>query len=273
MITLNRQQVATEQFPNNETKIKDFENIIQEKNLLEFTYREDGDLIRLMFVKRRIEEKSAECVLVMNYMPYSRMDRKIEGDLFTLQYVCRFINELNFSKVYVIEPHSSKTTDLLERSVAIYPAQSWLPEIMSDLKFTDNDRIVFPDKGAASRYKDCNYKNICIFEKTRNPLTGNIENMFLKEGSLPQGAKCIIVDDLCSAGGTFVWAGSILKNMGASDVRLVVTHCESTIFSGKLLDENSPIDMIYTSHSMMDTEHTKINYKNLNIDSYVEINE
>ena len=269
MITLNKQQIVTEQFPNNETKIKDFESIIKEKNLLEFTYREDGDLIRLMFVKRRIEEKSAECVLVMNYMPYSRMDRKIDGDLFTLQYVCRLINDLNFSRVYVIEPHSSKTTELLERSEAIYPAQSWLPEIMSAMSFTDNDRIVFPDKGAASRYKDCNYNNICIFEKTRNPLTGQIENMILKEGSLPQGAKCIIVDDLCSAGGTFAWAGNILKDMGASDVRLVVTHCEPTIFSGKLLDDNSPIDLMYTSRSMMDTEHPKINYIKVNIENYV----
>ena len=263
MITLNKQYVITEYFPNNETKVKDFEGIIMENNLLEFTYREDGDLIRLMFVKRRIEEKSAECILVMNYMPYSRMDRKIDGDLFTLQYVCRFINDLKFSHVYVIEPHSSKTTELLERSEAIYPAQSWLPEIMSAMNFTDNDRIVFPDKGAASRYKGYYHDDICVFEKTRNPLTGKIENMILKEGSLPQGAKCIIVDDLCSAGGTFAWAGSILKDMGASDVRLVVTHCEPTIFSGTLLNDNSPIDLIYTSRSMMDTEHPKIKYMNV----------
>ena len=258
-----------ENFPNNETKIKDFEEIIEENNLLEFTYREDGDLVRLMFVKRRIEEKPSQCTLVINYMPYSRMDRKIDGDLFTLQYVCRFINELNFNQVYIVEPHSSKTTELIERSTAIYPALNWLPEIMSDLKFTDNDRIVFPDKGAASRYKDCNYKNVCIFEKTRNPLTGKIENMVLKEGSLPQGAKCVIVDDLCSAGGTFAWAGSILKDRGASDVRLIVTHCEPTVFSGKLLSEDSPIDLVYTSRSMMDTEHPKLNYMNLNIENYV----
>ena len=269
MITLNKQQITVEQFPNNETKVKDFEKIIGERNLLEFTYREDGDLIRLMFVKRRIEEISAECVLVIHYMPYSRMDRKIEGDLFTLQYVCRFINDLNFSHVYVVEPHSAKTIELLERSTAIYPAQSWIPEIMDEMKFTDNDRIVFPDKGAASRYKDCGYKNICIFEKTRDPYTGKIANMILKEGTLPQCARCIIVDDLCSAGGTFAWAGSILKDMGASDVRLVVTHCEPTIFSGTLLDENSPVDRIYTSRSMMDAAHPKLKYMHLNIENYV----
>lgn len=269
MIVLNKQEVMTEKFPNNETKVKDFDTVIKKDNLLEFTYREDGDLIRLMFIKRRIEENGASCKLIIHYMPYSRMDRKIEGDLFTLQYVCQFINSLNFSKVYVVEPHSSKTIELLDHSIAIYPAQDWLPQIMKDLKFTDNDRIVFPDKGAAARYQDCNYKNICVFEKTRNPATGKIENMILKEGSVSKGVKCIIVDDLCSAGGTFAWAGSILKDMGASDVTLVVTHCEPAIFSRKLLDEDSPIDRIYASRSMMENEHAKINYINLNIENYV----
>lgn len=269
MILLNKQEIITEQFPNKETKVKDFENIIQENNLLEFFYREDGDLIRLMFVKSRLDEQHVGCKLLIHYMPYSRMDRKIEGDLFTLKYVCQFINNLKFDKVFVIEPHSAKTGELLDNSIAIYPALEWLPQIMKDLNFTENDRIVFPDKGAAARYKDSRYENVCIFEKTRNPATGRIENMVLKEGTLSKGAKCIIVDDLCSTGGTFLWAGSILKEMGASDISLMVTHCEKSVFNGKLLDEDSPIDRIYTSTSMMNEADPKINYINLNAEKYV----
>lgn len=269
MILLNKQEIKTEQFPNNETKVKDFDDVIQKNNLLEFTYHQDGDLIQLMFVKSRLDEESLNCKLLIHYMPYSRMDRKIAGDLFTLKYICQFINNLKFEEVFVIEPHSSITIELLDNSTALYPALEWLPQLMKNLNFTENDRIIFPDKGAAARYKDSGYTNICIFEKTRNAATGHIENMVLKEGTLPQGARCIIVDDLCSAGGTFLWAGSILREMGASDISLLVTHCEKSIFSGKLLEGTSPINRIYTTTSMMNEVHPKLNYISLNTENYV----
>jgi ribose-phosphate pyrophosphokinase len=269
MIVLNTYAIITEQFPNKETKMKDFDPYILKDNLLEFTYQEDGDLIKLLFVKKRIDQEQVNCKLVINYMPYSRMDRKIEGDLFTLQYICAFINDLHFEKVYVIEPHSAKTIELLRNSEAIYPALDWLPAIMDQMQFTDQDRIVFPDKGAAARYHNTGYDHSCIFDKTRNPETGRIENMLLKQGDIPKGAKCIIVDDLCSAGGTFLWAGQTLKQMGASEIYLLVTHCELRVLSGKLLDQDSPIDKVFTSTSMMQQTHPKIEYITINLENYV----
>lgn len=269
MIILNNQTIVSEQFPNNETKVKDFDQLILKNNLIQFTYQDDGDLIKLLFVKKRLDEEHVNCQIVINYMPYSRMDRKIDGDLFTLQYICEFINNLKFEKVYVIEPHSTKTTELLHNSVAIYPALDWLPKLMGQLNFTEKDRIVFPDKGAAARYENTSYKDICIFDKTRNPQTGRIENMVLKHGYIPQGAKCIIVDDLCSAGGTFLWAGQILKEMGAGEVYLLVTHCELRALFGKLLNNDSPIDKVFCSTSMMNETHPKLEYITINLKNYV----
>lgn len=269
MILLNKQPIITEQFPNGETKVKDFDHLISADNLVQFTYQEDGDLIKLLFVKKRLDEEEVRCRLVINYMPYSRMDRKIEGDLFTLNYVSQFINSLAFDQVYVIEPHSAKTTQLLNNSEAIYPALDWLPQVMAELGFTDKDRVVFPDKGAAARYEGAGYANCCVFDKTRNPQTGRIENMILKQGNVPIGAKCIIVDDLCSAGGTFLGAAEILKEMGASEIYLLVTHCERRVLSGKLLNEGSPLEKIFTSTSMMNEVHPKIEYITINIEDYV----
>lgn len=269
MITLNKSKIIIESFPNKESKIKDFDTVIEKDNLIEFSYEDDGDLLRLFFIKNRLDELGASSRLWINYMPYSRMDRKIEGDLFTLKYISSFINSLNFEHVYVVEPHSAVTISLLNNSTAIYPVLDWLPELMKTLNFTDDDRIIFPDKGAAARYKDSGLKNICVFEKTRNPATGRIENMILKEGNLPKKAQCVIIDDLCSAGGTFLWAGQILKEMGASTVNLLVTHCESRVLTSKLLEEGSPVEQIFTSTSMMCTEHPKITYLPLNKESYV----
>lgn len=83
MLTLNGTKLLTERFPNNETKVKDFENaIVDGQNILEFKYVNDEDLVTLMFAKKRIDEFNVPCTLFIWYMPYSRMDRKIEGDLF-----------------------------------------------------------------------------------------------------------------------------------------------------------------------------------------------
>lgn len=270
MIKLNGHEIKTERFPNNETKVKDFEDtIIKGRNILEFRYVTDEDLLKLMFVKQRIDEFKVTCVLFVWYMPYSRMDRKIEGDLFTLQYVCHFINWMKFEKVVVMEPHSNETMMRLIRSTPVYPVTDWLPKVKREVGFSQNDHIIFPDKGAAARYADSNYSNICIMEKKRNPITGKIEDMHLKEGKVNPGAKCIIIDDLCSKGGTFAWAGNILKSLGASEVYLVVSHCEETIFEGTLLTKDSPISKVYTSKSIMCKEHPNIVYMDVAVMVYV----
>ena len=268
MVKLNGKQIVTERFPNNETKVKDFEEYIKkEENILEFKYITDADLVTLMFVKQRIDEVKVPCTLFIWYMPYSRMDRKIEGDLFTLKYTCDFINWLKFTKVVVMEPHSAKTIKMLEKVQPIYPVKDWVKAE----KLSNQVQVVFPDKGAAARYANSSYKNVCIMEKKRNPITGVIENMCIKEGTVIPGSKCIIIDDLCSKGGTFAWAGSILKDEGASEVVLVVSHCEETIFEGTLLKENSPISMVYTSTSIMDKKHPKIKYMDVDVASYVRM--
>lgn len=266
MIILNSKEIITEKYPNNEIKVKDFENYIQNgENILEFKYKTDEDLLTLMFTKKRIDEFNISCTLFIWYMPYSRMDRKIEGDLFTLKYITDFINWLNFEKIVVMEPHSDKTIQMLKKANAVYPVKDWLEKVQKEIGFSENDYIVFPDKGAAERYSKSNDKNICTMEKKRNPITGNIEDMYLKSGKIKPGSKCIILDDLCSKGGTFAWAGSILKSLGASEVYLIVSHCEETILEGKLLTKDSPISKIYTSTSIINKEHPKIKYMDINV--------
>jgi len=280
MLKLNGENVITGKFPNNETKVKDSLYVKDRKNILELQYESDADLILLKFVKDHLDMYyGCQTNLFIWYMPYSRMDRKIEGDIFTLESICDYIAGLGFEAIYVMEPHSKVTLEELEtfsnsyyegsKVRAIYPTYHWLPKVKEEIGFTENDHIVFPDKGAAARYKNKRFGNICIMEKKRDPATGEILDMTLIKGQVNPGSKCIIIDDLCSKGGTFAWAASILKELGASEVYLIVTHCEETIFAGKLLDDNSPIKKIYTSKSMMSKEHPKIHYMDVDVESYI----
>lgn len=67
----------------------------------------------------------------------------------------------------------------------------------------------------------------------------------------PENRKVIIVDDLSSYGGTFVHSAIALKNLGFSEVYLLVAHAENSIFKGDLFMH---VDKVFTTDSIL-TEH------------------
>lgn len=210
------------------------------------------------------------------------MDRQIEGDFCTLPVMCKIINRMQFQRIYIVDPHSEKTLEFFRtissdsviehEYIPVYPIVDWIKTIAQETDFnTDTDCLVFPDKGANEKYSKMNLlpgAHTASFNKIRNPHTGNIEKLALDIAYLSKCEKAIIVDDLCSRGGTFIGAASILKEVGVKDITLVVTHLEDTVFAGYLLDENSPVDRIYTSNSMVrkgSSEKIKILPININI--------
>ena len=102
---------------------------------------------------------------------------------------------------------------------------------------TPNDAwFVFPDKGAAQRYNYEAYPNVIICEKVRNFATGKIEGIkaqIHKKTTEPsENAPIIIVDDLCSYGGTFVGAIKAVENdlgIKSDNNWLIVTHAEEAM--------------------------------------------
>ena len=64
MFKLNKKPIVREKFPNNETKVKDFEEaLVDDENLLEFEYTDKEQLITLMFIKHRIDSLAEKCKL------------------------------------------------------------------------------------------------------------------------------------------------------------------------------------------------------------------
>ena len=65
--------------------------------------------------------------------------------------------------------------------------------------------------------------------------------------------KILIVDDICSYGGTFLQAAKALKKKGVENIDLYVTHCERSVYKGEML-YSGLIDNIYTTNSIMPME-------------------
>ena len=262
MIALNGQEVKMKTFPNGESHV-DGEQLTQlykvsEVNIIDFKYHNDGDLIKLLFVKRFLDRfVETPMVLRIAYMPYSRMDR-VEGDsVFTLKYVSEFINDMCFNQVVIAEPHSDVTPALIEHAMPVYPTQLNLHHVLQHVGFdTQFDYLFFPDAGAQKRYSSLRGFNQIVGFKKRNFQTGEIESLQVV-GEMEPGHKVLILDDLCSYGGTFMRSAKELRKLGARDVQMFVAHCEDSIHEGDIL-KTDDISRVYTTDSILTKPHDKI---------------
>lgn len=255
MIFLNGSKVKFGTFPNGETSFDGNIKVVEGVNRVYLKYTSDADLIQLLFLKRHLDRCSTPVNLYITYMPYSRQDRVEGASVFTLKYIAEFINALKFKAVLVVEPHSDVTMALLDNADALYPTITLLPQVMMVTGFdVEKDYIFFPDAGAMKRYagKLENGEQFIVGVKQRNFATGRIDSLRIAGTQDLTGRKVIIVDDLCSKGGTFAMSADKLKARGATQVFLLVAHCEETIFDGELLKDNSVVDMVYCTDSMLE---------------------
>lgn len=93
--------------------------------------------------------------------------------------------------------------------------------------------------------------------KKRDWKTGKILGLDVISDTDLTDKRILIVDDICSRGGTFKFSSIKLKELGAKDVALYVTHCEDTIKDGELLTSDL-ISKIYTTNSICHIKHDKI---------------
>ena len=260
MIKLNGNVITQDNFPDGTLLMKILTST-EHNNLIEWKYENDAELFTLICLKRYIDDNNADtaCYLHMYYLPHARQDRvKNQEDVFTLKYFCEIINSLKFNGVTVKDVHSNVSLALLDRVANI--SAKWHIIDAIDLIPDENKLILFyPDEGAVKRYSDNFIIPYAFGIKKRNWETGAIEGLELA-GSVDQiaGSDILIIDDICSRGGTFYHSAKALKEAGAANIYLYVTHCENTIHEGELLKNNGLIERIYTTNSLITKYHDKI---------------
>lgn len=288
MIKFNDILINVGKFPNNESYI-DFEitrEMKEKNNFIFFKFENDAEFMYLKFLKDFLVDNGIENIsLIMPYIPYSRMDRKEEKRLFTLKSVARFINDLNFKKVVVWEPHSEVSVALFDRIEVKNTTYDIAMKLMYQLSDLANHQeklcvdknpyevikeecslndvyLIYPDNGAAKRYeKQFKYEKFITCKKNRDFNTGRINSLELElDNDCIKPKIAIIVDDLSSRGGTFQLTAQKLKDeLAVEKIFLVVTHCENTIFDGEVLTGNL-IEAVYTTDSILsaDKKHEKL---------------
>ncbi len=220
-------------------------------------YENDAELFTIMAIKRHIDNIYPDdpVDLVMPYIPNARMDRvENSQNVFTLKYFVEFINNLKFRYIYVLDAHSTVSLGLLDR-VRQLDVNYYIRTAITTCIEKDPGLILFyPDSGAMKRYsKHFSNRLFAYGEKIRDWDTGQITGLQVINADLVEGHDVLIIDDISSRGGTFYHSANALKEVGAKNISLYVTHAEHTMVEGPMYNEDV-ITKIFTTDSIFQAQ-------------------
>lgn len=201
--------------------------------------------------------------LFLPCFPGSRQDRvAVPGEALTVKVYADIINAQGFKNVAILDAHSDVTPALLDNCISINNHE-FVKKALEDMGEVDQPVLISPDAGANKKIKDlAKYLvgegiklPIVKCDKTRDVETGNITGFEIYSTDI-QNKDCIIVDDLCDGGGTFLGLAKELKTKGARNVHLIVTH---GIFSKGTQTLEGVFKSIHTTDSTEPHEFATVN--------------
>ena len=200
------------------------------------------------------------------YIPYARQDRvMVPGEPLSIKVFANIINSLSLNKVIVFDAHSDVSVALLNNCVNT-ANHEMVKYFLAELKLTDF-KLVSPDLGAYKKVDKLatkvNYKGeIATGIKVRDLATGQIIKSDVNTDDL-KGKACIVVDDICDGGRTFIELAIALKAKNAGDLYFIASH---GIFSHNAIErlKEAGYKNVCSSNSISNIE-TNSFYKSYNL--------
>lgn len=259
MIYLNREAINITKFPDNTSMIRVPVDLCRGHNVITWQYEGDHEcflLWELVHHIRNVCHNICDVDLVMQYVPNARMDRSEDNEaVFSLKWFAEFINFMNFNSVKIHDPHSIVAPALIDRCI-VKTSKDFIANVLLQLN-EFSPIICYPDDGATKKYSKIISLPYISCKKKRDWATGKINDLVVQSDIDLSGKNILIVDDICSKGGTFIWAAKKLKECGANKVFLAITHCENTIEQGEIFTTDY-IEHVFTTDSICSIRHEKL---------------
>lgn len=240
-------------------KIKSFNNL---KIITRIRNFDDMFILLQTIDAVRLLNSNAKITLYCTYLLAGRYDRRMyPGDSFDLKIICKLINDMNFEKVTLVEPHSNVSATLLDRVEVKAPLDKAVANMIKNGDVDEKFVIFAPDLGAVKRVENLIKEKqinaeVGYLHKTRNLLTGEITGMKIMSSPELDGKTVILFDDLCDGGRTFTEAAKLLTAT-CPWIVLAVTHGLFSKGYEALLDNG--IDHIITTDSYQEQkEHPRV---------------
>ncbi|KAB1155385.1 ribose-phosphate pyrophosphokinase [Tenacibaculum aiptasiae] len=191
--------------------------------------------------------------VLLPYFPAARQDRLMQtGEPLSVKVYADIINTQNYESVTIFDPHSEVAPAVLNNCKVI-DNHAFIRQITQQLP--DDLLLISPDGGALKKiYKvAAHLQKYEVIEgsKSRNVRTGELTGFKVYAEDL-KGKDCLVVDDICDGGGTFLGLAQELKAKNAGNLYLAVSH---GIFSRGFEDLEKVFTKIYTTDSFKTIAH------------------
>jgi len=234
MLLLNNEPIDYFIFSGGEIQVKLPHDIDKERATLIWKPVDASEIMFLSLVVNALKNLGIwDIDLDILYLPYARQDRVCsKGEANSLEVICGFLDNLKVTVIRIWDVHNEFITRQYFHKTSVYfiTATSIFDRFNVLKNFDINNLLICsPDEGSLFRVNDlCEYFDLSdpvTICKKRCPETGRIIDMtFYEENQCVEDYNILIIDDICDGGATFNQAAKILKENGAINLYLYVTH-------------------------------------------------
>ena len=250
---INNNRLKVRRYSSGELKFvrSDMDKLITD-NRVEILYVGGYTIFELLLVLKYYKKKNVLIDLVLDYLPYQRMDHKDRDELDTVNYVADIFNELELNSITVCEPHCE--VESFKNVKTISYVKILKDKVFEEIGFDDSkDTVVLTDKGGLKRYGDIS-SNVVYFDKERDIETG----LIVKHSIVGKvKGKAIIVDDIISTGDTIVNIIDKLLEIGEKEIYVLAGHIENNKYNKRIMNYDN-VWMVYSTNSLKSRGNRKL---------------
>jgi ribose-phosphate pyrophosphokinase len=240
-------KILIETFPDGEIGVQILENVRGRDVFVLQTIARHPNLylMELLIIVDALKRASARSIVaVIPYFGYARQDRKDKGRVpITAKLVANLLEKAGVTRVLTMDLHAEQIQGFFDIPVDNLYARPVLIEAVKKLGLKDCV-VVTPDVGSiklARAYAESMKVDLAIVDKRRvnakqvemSALIGDVENR-----------DVLLIDDICSTGGTLKTASWVCKDAGAKRICAAVTH---GLFFGQAFEESAIEEMLISN--------------------------
>jgi len=222
----------------------------------------NDNLMELLICIDALRRSSAKNITaVIPYFGYARQDRKVvPRTAISAKLVSNLITNAGANRILSVDLHAGQIQGFFDIPVDnLFATPIFARHIKKNINI-NNLICVAPDVGGVERTRALSRRinvNIAIIDK-RRPAPGKSEVMNIV-GNV-KNKTCVIVDDIIDSGGTIVNAAKALKDKGAKEVYVYITHA---VLSGNAVDKikKSQIKKLIITDTIDNSKKIKISKK------------
>ena len=218
----------------------------------------DQNLMELLLMIQAAKLASAKRITaVIPWYPYSRQDRKAKPrEPISARLVADMLQLAGVDRVLTMDLHAGQIQGFFTIPVDHMTAQQLFARHFRDLGLHgDGVASVAPDAGRAKvavRFAEMLEADFAVMHKTR---PAHDEVAITEVTGRVKGKVCIVGDDVTTTGGTLIQGAQALKEHGATDVWLSVTHALLSQEGLKRLGEADVAGIVVTDTVPIDPIH------------------